>query len=74
MKDARGNDILLDGKYSDKMIRSGAACLVVLLSKKMNLMPLYLSYPLPFECSITPRSMTTKELIQAATSKETSPS
>jgi cytochrome P450 len=44
-KDARGNDIPLDGKYTDRMIGS---C------------------PLPFECSITPRSITTKQLIQEA--------
>jgi len=42
MKDARGNDIPLDGKYTDRTI----------------------SYPLPFECSITPRSTTMKQLIQ----------
>jgi len=42
MKDARGNDIPLDGKYTDGTI----------------------SYPVPFECSITPRSIATKQLIQ----------
>lgn len=51
MKDARGNDIPLDGKYSDGMISS----------------------PLPFECSITPRSIIAKQLIQEAVSRETNP-
>ncbi|KAF8817039.1 cytochrome P450 [Phlegmacium glaucopus] len=72
MKDARGNDIPLDGKYSDRMIRSGAGCLVF-FSVESDLMSLYLSYPLPFECSITPRSIITKQLIQDAALRETSP-
>ena len=70
MKDARGNDIPLDGKYTDKAIRSG---MVFFLSNFVCL-SLYLSYPVPFECSITPRSITTKRLIQETVLKDASPS
>jgi len=51
-KDARGNNVQLEGTYSDTMI----------------------SYPLLFECSITPRSITTKQLIQETMLRDTSSS
>ena len=75
MKDANGNDIPLDMKYSDRMIRSDEPCCYLSVEKKeKDLTPFYFSYPLPFECSITQRSMTTKQMIQEAASRETSSS